>query len=61
MPPFAGNAADVEALVQLIRWELAGAPKAMAAAESRDPAVLDQIDRWLREAGTAPAAPRGAH
>lgn len=61
MPPFAGNAADVEALVQLIRWELAGAPKAMAA-ESRDPAVLEQIDRWLREAGTAPAAPpKGAH
>ena len=61
MPPFAGNAEDVEALVQLLRWELADAPAAWPA--SRVGAVdLTQIDRWLREAGTAPAAPRkGAH
>jgi len=55
MPPFAGNAADVEALVQLLRWELAGAPATWPA--SNDPAVLEQIDRWLREAGTSPVAP----
>jgi cytochrome bd-type quinol oxidase subunit 1 len=56
MPPFAGNAEDVEALVQLLRWELAGTPAAWP--ESRDPAVIAQIDRWLHEVGTAPAAPR---
>lgn len=56
MPPFAGNAADVEALVQLLRWELAGAPSTFV--ELREAAPLDQIDRWLREAGTAPAKAR---
>ena len=55
MPPFAGNAEDVEAIVQLLRWELAGAPAAWPV--SRDPAVLAEIARWLDEAGTAPAAP----
>jgi cytochrome d ubiquinol oxidase subunit I len=56
MPPFAGNAEDVESLVQLLRWELADAPVAWPA--SKDPAVIAQIDRWLREVGTAAAAPR---
>jgi cytochrome bd ubiquinol oxidase subunit I len=52
MPPFAGNAEDVEAIVQLIKWERDGAtPKATAAAES-DEATLAQIARWLDEAGT---------
>ena len=55
MPPFAGNADDVEALVQLLRWELAGAPSAWP--PSRDPKVLAEIARWLDEAGTAPSAP----
>jgi cytochrome d ubiquinol oxidase subunit I len=57
MPPFAGNAADVEALVQLLRWELADRPAHWP--ESRDPSVLAEIDRWLREAGTAPSMPAG--
>jgi mono/diheme cytochrome c family protein len=54
MPPFAGNAEDVEALVQWLKWERDGAPaapKPAAAAESSD-AVLAQIARWLDEAGT---------
>jgi mono/diheme cytochrome c family protein len=57
MPPFAGNAADVEALVQLVRWELAGTPTAWA--QTSDPVMLERIGRWLDEAGTKPAASAG--
>ena len=57
MPPFAGTAEDVEALVQLIRWEIADAPSAWPASE--DPAVRAQITRWLDEAGTSPGSGRG--
>jgi cytochrome bd-type quinol oxidase subunit 1 len=46
MPPFAGNADDVEALVQLLRWEVNGAPPAW-----RDSATPPEISRWLDEAG----------
>ena len=49
MPPFAGNAEDVEAIVQLIKWERGDAPKAHT--ESRDVETLVQIERWLDEAG----------
>jgi cytochrome bd-type quinol oxidase subunit 1 len=64
MPPFAGNAEDVEALVQLLRWEAAGAPAAVPD-RAPDPEVLAEIGRWLDEVGTAPmggepAAVRGA-
>jgi cytochrome d ubiquinol oxidase subunit I len=57
MPPFAGSAEDVEALVQLLRSEAAGAPAAPppAARAAPEPAVLAQIQRWLDEVGTAPA------
>lgn len=55
MPPFAGNADDVEAVVQLLRWELAGAPARWPTTD--DPDVRAQIARWLDEAGTDPAAP----
>ena len=57
MPPFAGDAEDVEALVQLLRWEAAGAPAELgpAARAAPDPAVLAQIRRWLDEVGTEPA------
>jgi len=54
MPPFAGNAEDVEALVQLLRWDRAGAPASWP--ESHDPHVLAQIATWLEEAGTSPPA-----
>jgi hypothetical protein len=47
MPPFAGNADDVEALVQFIRWETQGAPAAWPVTQT--PA---DIARWLDEAGT---------
>jgi hypothetical protein len=50
MPPFAGNADDVEALVQLIRWETASAPATWP--ESNDSQISAQIARWLDEAGT---------
>jgi cytochrome bd ubiquinol oxidase subunit I len=54
MPPFAGNADDVEAVVQLLRWERDGRPAPPAAATA-SPEILAQIARWLDEAGTAPA------
>jgi hypothetical protein len=54
MPPFAGNAAEVEALAQLIMWESAGAPDAWTPVPSSAPDVLAAIARWLDEAGTAP-------
>jgi cytochrome d ubiquinol oxidase subunit I len=56
MPPFAGNAEDVEALVQLLKWEIAGTPDAWPA--SRDPATLAQISKWLDEVGTSPMGGR---
>ena len=54
MPPFAGNADDVEALVQLLIWARA-APSTWPDVPERDPAaVRAQIARWLDEAGTSP-------
>jgi cytochrome bd ubiquinol oxidase subunit I len=52
MPPFAGNAADVEALAQLLRWEAAGAPATWPVSDA--PATLVQIQKWLDEVGTSP-------
>src|ERR1051325_3015394 len=49
MPPFAGNADDVEALVQLLRWERDDRPSSFAATTGPDSLV--QIARWLDEAG----------
>lgn len=46
MPPFAGTADDVEALVQLLRWETAGAPSAWPVT-----AAPPELARWLDEAG----------
>jgi hypothetical protein len=56
MPPFAGNAAELEALVQWLRWTSARRPPAWA--ESHDPGVEMQIQAWLDEAGTEPAGVR---
>jgi cytochrome bd ubiquinol oxidase subunit I len=50
MPPFAGNAPEVEALVQFLRWEARDRPRDWQ--PTTDPAVLAQIDAWLDEAGT---------
>jgi hypothetical protein len=46
MPPFAGNADDVEALVQLLRWERDGAPASWPTTQAPP-----EIARWLDEAG----------
>jgi mono/diheme cytochrome c family protein len=54
MPPFAGNPAELEALVQFLRWQNHGSPGGWP--ESIDPAVLEQLQKWLDEAGTAPAS-----
>jgi len=51
MPPFAGTADDVEAVVQLIRWEVVGAPAAWP-----ETATGPAIQGWLDEVGTASAA-----
>ena len=56
MPPFAGTAEELESLVQLIGWIEAGRPAAWQ--ESRDAAVLNQIQQWIAEAGTAPGHER---
>jgi len=53
MPPFAGTAEELEALVQFVRWSDAGRPASWP--ETRDPAVLEQIRAWLDRAGTGPA------
>ncbi len=56
MPPFAGNAEDVEALVQLLRHEQDDHGERPAPfAPSASPETLAQIARWLDEAGTGPA------
>lgn len=52
MPPFAGTAKELEALVQLITWHSAGRPQPWPVSE--DPQVLAQIARWIEEAGTEP-------
>ena len=51
MPPFAGNAAEVEAIAQLIEWRVDDRPARWRAASIPD---LAQIAAWLEQAGTAP-------
>jgi hypothetical protein len=50
MPPFAGNAEEVEALAQWLSWHNAKSPREWPATEN--PEMLARIDAWLREAGT---------
>jgi len=50
MPPFAGTAPELEALVQMLNWEQAKRPEKWP--ESNDPKVLLQIKQWLDSAGT---------
>jgi mono/diheme cytochrome c family protein len=53
MPPFAGTADDVEAVVQLIEWINAGRPDKWE--DTSDwPYPSTVIGRWLEEAGTSP-------
>jgi cytochrome bd-type quinol oxidase subunit 1 len=56
MPPFAGNAEDVEAVVQLLRWDHAGRPATWPTSSDAD--TLAQIGRWLEEAGTSMEVPK---
>jgi cytochrome d ubiquinol oxidase subunit I len=52
MPPFAGPATEVEALVQLLNWRRAGMPHTWPVSD--DPATLKKIQAWLDEVGTRP-------
>lgn len=56
MPPFAGNADELEALVQLIEWHAAGMPRTWET--TSDATVLTEIRQWLDEAGTESATRR---
>lgn len=65
MPPFAGNADELEALVQLLEWINAGKPADWPI--SADDAVLQRCRDWIEEAGVesaqahAVASAEGAH
>jgi hypothetical protein len=48
MPPFAGPASEVEAVVQWLGWLEAGEPVEWP--ENHDPLMLEQISQWLAEA-----------
>jgi mono/diheme cytochrome c family protein len=52
MPPFAGNAQELESLVQWLQWQNDGRPAAWE--ETRDPQVITRTQDWLDEAGTTP-------
>lgn len=52
MPPFAGNAEELEALVQFIEWANNSYPHQWPVSE--EPETLTQIKTWLDEAGTQP-------
>ncbi len=55
MPPFAGNAEELEALVQFTEWLAADEPAQWPL--SQDPATTAQIEAWLVDSGTQ----RGGH
>ena len=57
MPPFAGTADDVEAVVQLLRWERAGAPRTWTV-PPLEATTRAQLQAWLDEAGTSMEARR---
>jgi len=52
MPPFAGTAEELEALVQYIDWSNHG--QLANWSESHNPETLNNINQWLDEAGTQP-------
>ena len=54
MPPFAGDATELEALVQWLEWESAGKPERWDA--TSDPAILARLAQALAEAGVEPGA-----
>ncbi|MFG0332775.1 MAG: cytochrome ubiquinol oxidase subunit I [Maioricimonas sp. JB049] len=52
MPPFAGTAKELEALVQWIRWNNEFRPDEWPVTD--DPEVLLRIQKWMDEVGTTP-------
>ena len=54
MPPFAGTAEEVEAVVQFISWHVDGRPDHWDESHADD--VIVQIQEWLDEVGTEPVA-----
>jgi len=52
MPPFAGNAQDVESLVQFLNWSNQSRPKEWPVSDGSQ--TISQIETWLSEAGTSP-------
>lgn len=52
MPPFAGNAEELDALVQFLDWQDAGRPKDWES--TQNPEVIAEIQGWLDDAGTRP-------
>jgi len=52
MPPFAGSAEELEALVQFIAWNNEGRPTTWEVESDED--VIARIQKWLDEAGTQP-------
>jgi len=55
MPPFAGTAEELEALVQFLKWSSSGRPAKWDAVQ--DAGTRSQIESWLDEAGADPAGP----
>jgi cytochrome bd-type quinol oxidase subunit 1 len=55
MPPFAGTAEELEALVQLLTWQHDGQPADWQV--SAHPAVLQRLQEYLTNAGTQPSVP----
>ena len=54
MPPFAGTAAELEALVQLLTWRRAGMPRDWPASD--DPATLEKIRAGSTRSAPGPAS-----
>jgi hypothetical protein len=54
MPPFAGTAKELEALVQFLQWQNSHRPATWQGETSPD--TERQIQRWLNEAGVKPGS-----
>ncbi len=59
MPPFSGNAEELEALVQMLAWESAGRPRGWTVSAATD--TTARIQAWLDEAGVNPVRGRRAN
>ena len=59
MPPFAGTAEDVEALIQMLGWVVAESPESWPLSDDRQ--TLRQIDAWLGQARPHPLPSGSRH